>query len=193
MSFTTIASACASLNKDPADLSPLETTQVSMLITQIDGVIINYCGWHLLARDYTDKRYDGDGTALLDLRVYPVNSVTGLRMRDSGGTFTDYDPSTLEILDGGLLQFDPATASGSTFTTGKNNIFISFNAGFTTAPSDLEYAANYLIALHFNRIVNDAMGVQSLKNMGAEVVFSDLELPIMVKRVLDRYQIPSIS
>ncbi len=192
MSFATVETVSAFMNKEVIDLTPLELTQINLLIPQVDGIITNYCGWNMLATDYTNKRYDGNGLNSLDLRVYPINFITSLRMRDSGGTYTDYDPTTVEILEGGVIQFDPAVASGSSFTFGTSNIFVSFNAGYEEIPGDIEYAANYLVSLNLKKIMNEMMGVESGRFNDVEVRFDSLELPIMVKRVLDRFRLISI-
>ena len=180
MSFTTVEAAILFCNQDIDALSDMQQAQVSAMILYIDGVICNYCGWNLLATDYVNKRFDGDGSTSIDLRVNPINSVLQVRERASDLTFTDYT-SQIEIFpEDGVIQLLPT--AGVSFTAGIKNEFVSFNAGFTegSIPYDLQYAANYLV------------GVKAQKNTAIDIDFNSIELPLLVQRVLDRYRLVSI-
>jgi hypothetical protein len=193
MSFTTVDEVALMLNRDKlVDLSTMELTQINMLIPYIDGVINNYCGWNLLSTDYTDSRFDGNGTSIMDLRLYPVNTLTQLRIKDtSTGLFTDYT-TDIEILSDGLIQFDPSINSGGTFTLGTKNIYVSFNAGYVDIPSDLAYAASYLVSINFNNVINETIGLAEESFEQKTQKYSSLELPLVTKLVLDRYRLVSI-
>ena len=191
MSFTTVDNVKLFLSKDT--LTTLETSIVTMLIPLIDGVIKNYCGWELLAKDYTDVVFDGTGSDTLDLRVYPINSVTSVKIREDISTFTDVT-SSLDVLTGdSYLRLDQY-AETITFTPGTRNIYISFNAGFVDAdiPAELVYAANFLTTINFKKISNEMIGISEGKFKNIDVKFDSLELPVLVKRVLDRYRIVSV-
>lgn len=194
MSLTTVADVALFLNMDVTDLSTKEIAQIEMTIPLIEGVIANYCGWELLATDYTDKRFDGNGTNTLDVRLYPVNTLESVKVRETDGTFTDVTAG-VEILEGGLLQFLPyATTAVTTFTAGVKNWFLTFNAGFedTAIPKALAYAANYLVAINFSKIVAGNIG-ESEEKFGEVILKTDnLELPRLVQTSLDRYRLVSI-
>lgn len=209
MSFTTVDEVALFLNRAKADLTTLELAQINLTIPYMDGVINNYCGWNMLATDYTNKRFDGSGTKQLDLRLYPVNSVTQVRVRAADGTFTDVTDG-IEILEDGIIQFTPfATTSMTTFTAGTKNWYVSFNAGFTAAtpelpgppvvpatpgnvPTELAYAANFLTSIHFNKIIDENMSSEEEKFEGITFKNATLELPVTVKRALDRFRMVSI-
>lgn len=194
MSFTTVENVALYLNREIDDLTDLELAQVEMLIPYVDGIISDYCGWEMLATDYTNKRYDGSGTDVLDLRVSPVNTITQIRIRANDGTFTDITDG-VEILEGGLIQFLPyATTDSTTFTAGIKNIFVTFNAGYATTavPYALVYAATSLIVEHFYKIIDENTGTEDEKF--AEVSFKN-NRPVItppVARMLDRYRLVSI-
>lgn len=215
MSFTTVEEVALYLNRNLIDFDTLELEQINMLISHVDGMINNYCGWDMIAQDYVDKRFDGSGTNTLDLRLYPVNYITQVRVRADDGTFTDVTDG-IEILDDGLIQFLPyASTDYTTFTTGTKNWFISVNAGFHQAiaevvadagppvieavaaqasnvPKDLTYAASTLVAQHFNKLIDENIGSEEEQFDGATLKNAPLIITSPVRRMLDRYRMVSI-
>lgn len=193
MSFTTVEQVALFLNRDISDFTDLELAQISMTIPFIDGVINNYCGWNMLATDYTDKRYDGTGTDTLDLCLYPINSVTSVRDRASDGTFTENVDSIEYLAEDGVLMMLPY-AQTTTFNKGSKNFFITFNAGFTQAnmPHELAYAGTYLVALNCDKITDESIGLTEENFEKIKFTNSSVELPVLVKRSLDRFRLVSI-
>jgi len=187
MSFTTVANVKTFLNQDV--LTTAQNSTISALILLIDGVISNYCGWAMLAKDYEEKKFNGNGDTELDLGVYPVNSVEEVLIYDDL-TYTVFEDVTADIVaaeDEGVLLFK----DGSTvFTLGRRNISISFNAGFAEEemPDDLKYAASYLVAIEYTKIDKETLGVSAQKFNNLEEKFESDDLPMLVKRVLDRYR-----
>jgi hypothetical protein len=180
MSFTTVDNVKVFLNK--AVLTQEQTATVQMLIGLIDGVISNYCGWQMLSTTYTGKKYDGDGRSELDLRVYPITSVTKVMVNGE-----DVTASVSINADEGIIYFP----SGSgTFTTGKLNVEVDFVGGFVpgSIPSELVYAANYLTTINYNRIDSENIGVSAEKFNQVEVKYDTTDIPVLVKRVLDRFR-----
>lgn len=181
MSFTTLDNVALYLNKlDATELTALETAQISMIITQVDGIIQNYCGWKLLATDYTDKKFNGSGTTQLDLQAYPLISVTSVTMdsEDITSLVEETDPE-------GYLT----TNDDSTFTKGTNNIVVTFRAGFEDAdmPSELIYAATYMVVLNYQKITTEQIGIAKGKVDAVEVTYESSNLPTLVQNVLNLY------
>lgn len=194
MSFTTVDEVALFLNMDVDTLSDLELAQIEMTIPYVDGIINDYCGWNMLATDYTLKRFDGSGTNTLDLRMYPINTLTLAKVRAADGTFVDATVG-IEILDDGILQFLPyATTETTSFTAGVKNWFLTFNAGFATGniPHSLAYSANYLTSINFSKMTAGNIGELEEKVEGISIKSDLLELPVNVKRSLDRYRLVSI-
>lgn len=193
MSFTTVDNVKMFLNTD--ELSVFETATINMLIPMVDGVIKNYCGWNLLETEYEDKLFDGTGGSTLDLRVYPINSISSIYEIDTDGNeinITNELVTSYDIEDS-YIRFKIASDYTS-FTAGSKNYKITFSAGFTTLnmPSELSYAASYLVAINYNKITNDMIGISDAKFKDIDVKLDSVELPVLVKRVLDRYRIISI-
>jgi hypothetical protein len=180
MSFTTIDKVTNFLNRNTSGLGVDETNILNMLILNIDGVIRNYCGWAVLAQDY-DKLFDGNGSEVLDLKVYPINTLTKLEIDD-----VDYTSEvTLNVEDGELYFL---TTAGQKFTAGYRNVHAEFNAGLVEVPSDLEFAASWLVVTYFNRIDLENIGVLKERFNDTEVEYDTTDLPVLVKHTLDRYR-----
>lgn len=190
MSFTTVDNVTMFLNKET--LTSFEEDVVRMLIPYVDGVMNNYCGTNLLATDYTDVRFDGSGSDTLDLKVYPINSVTHVKLREDATTFTDVVTSVY-LNNDSYLYLDPY-ADTTTFPSGRKNVYVTFNAGYTedAVPAELGYAACHLISINFRKITDETIGIEEGKFGEADFKLSSLELPVLVKRVLDRYRMVSI-
>ena len=177
MAFTTTAKVQLLLNK--TTLSANETALVNALIPMVDGVIKNYCGWEILAKDYVAKKYSGNGTSTLDLRVFPINSLTSLLV----GTTNQTTAVSINAEDGELYF-----AAGTTFTEGTLNITATFNAGYTVTPDDLNYAATWLVIENFKRVTEETIGIESQKFNDIEVKYTSTDIPVMVKHTLDKYR-----
>jgi hypothetical protein len=182
MSFTTVDNVRLFLGKET--LSPAEELTVEMLIELIDGVIMDYCGWEMLARDYTDKFFDGTGTDMLNLGVYPINTLTSVNDTSAD---TDITGSLRVNNEEGTLLFP---ASSGTFTSGKQNISVTFNAGYEAEkiPKQLVYAANYLVVINYNRILTGTIGMLEERFNGIVAKYDSEDMPAVVKRVLDRHR-----
>lgn len=184
MSFTTVSNVKLFLNR--TELTPFETSQVEMIIDLVNGVINSYCGWNLLATDYTNKPYTGDGTATLDLKVYPINTLTSVSVGGENVTAN----VTVSSEDGYLYY---SADSGSVFTAG-STVSVTFNGGMLTTaiPNELVYAATYLAVINLKRIAQDTIGIKEGKFNDIEVKYDTTDIPVLVKRVLDRYRLINI-
>lgn len=179
MSFTDKDRVMLFLSKEA--LTPLQDAQADMLIEMVDGVIENYCGWKILASDYVGLEFDGNGLAELDLQVYPINTVTTVLLDG-----TDITTDVKVNKPGGTLIY-----TGNTFTTGRLNVSVDFNAGFTPdkIPTDLTYVATFLVVHNMNRIALKMVGVKSGKHEDTSIEFDTTDLPKTVTNTLDRYRL----
>jgi len=98
------------------------------LINRISAAVESYCKRKFKARDYTEK-YDGDGTSILFLKQYPVNSVSSLKIGESV-----LDTSSYVIYsDEGKIRL-----KYSVFSEGIQNVEITYNAGYQDGSDELE-------------------------------------------------------
>lgn len=195
MSFATADNVLLWLNKSTS--TELEDAQIEMILPLVDGVIQNYCGWQMLATEYTNKAYAGDGTANLSLGIWPINSVTSVTL-DGVDITADVTNSPSD----GILTYTTSTFTLASSTAGV--VLVSFNAGYgyidtsvtphvtEPIPADLQYAAGHLAAVEVKRIVNEMLGIDEAKFQTADYKMSATDLPKLVTRVLDRYRMIKI-
>jgi hypothetical protein len=81
----------------------------------------------------------GRGTNLILFREWPVTAISELRI-DGGSLFTDpatvIDPADYTLADDG----NSLLLIGGTFPRGYNNVRVTYTAGYTTVPADLQQA-----------------------------------------------------
>lgn len=188
MSFTDRLTVSLFLNKEV--LSSFETLQVDMIIKLVDGAIVNYCGWSMLAADYV-KDFDGLGSSELDLKVYPINTLESVFITDSSDVSTEVTSDIKLKSDIGVIYLTSNSSTLTSFTSGTRNITVSFNAGFSkdNMPDDLRLAASYLCALYYNRIKEENVGVTEEKFEEVTTKFEKVEIPQPIKDVLNRYKL----
>lgn len=140
-------------------------------------------GRQLLARDLTEY-YDGDGSDLLILRQWPINSVTSIYI-DAGRS---YGSDTLVSSDDyayydvrGTVGFD-----GASLTPGMQSVKITYNAGYTTIPPDIEGACLQMVAIDHKRETEKRVGVLSRSDeLGGSITYV-FDTPF-VDRVVAKY------
>lgn len=191
-SFTTVEQVKLYLDKDT--LATREQMQVEMLIAQVDSSIQNYCGWKMLETDYTDKRFNGTGESELDLKVYPLTTLTKVEIEDADGALTDITSDVRIVEDTGVIYLKSTSATVTTFTAGSRNVICDFTAGYSedTLPAELSLIATQLVVMHFNRIVQQTTGLAEGQFNEVSVKYNQELLTPDVKRFLDHYRIAYI-
>lgn len=185
MAFTTVDTVKLYLNK--TNLTLQESQIVDMLISMVDGQIESYCGWEMLAKDYTNVTVDGNGESELDLGVLPINTVTLVKIDDGAGTVTTVTSEVKLKADEGIIYL-PDTATLTSFTSGTRNVTLTYNAGYSTIPSELVFAATQLVVIQFNRIIQENIGVVEEENPKVKVKYDKTDIPESVQRILNRYR-----
>lgn len=180
MSFTNQSEVLLYLNKTSG--TALELAQIDSVIASVDDIIQDYCGWKVLATDYVDEPFVGDGTNTLSLKVWPISSLTKVTLDGeditTGVTFNAKD-GTLKYVDG-------------TFTD-QADVLVTFNAGYGTVanpiPKSLEFAASFQVVSIVKPIMQEWIGVEEGKFQNTEVKLASTDLPVVVTRTLDRYRL----
>lgn len=135
-------------------------TVIDALITQASAAIERECNRIFGVTSYTEQ-YDGTDTALvLTLRQYPVVSVTDVR-DDAAREFaaTSVIDSTNYYVDtaAGIIRFD-----GWRLQRGYGNIRVTYSAGYSTVPSDIQLACHKLMGAFFNQRRDDGQATAAL-------------------------------
>lgn len=165
------------------------------LINSASSFMDKFCDRQLLAIDYDDSvdadqkftRYDGDGTAILLLKQYPINTVT--TVTSSGETIatasaTDYYGSTGYLIypDRGILYYENG------WDLGKQNVRVTYNAGYesnTRAAYELQQLCVELTTWVFNNRKN--LGFKSETLMNYRYTLQDLRATDTME-LLSRYR-----
>lgn len=159
----------------------------SVLENLIDGVswrFNKYTGRDLKARDRTDY-YDGDGTDVLYVDNFPINSIS-----------TIYNDSDLEYgADTEVTEYIYYSTTGMIILEDDNfydynqAVKIVYNAGYSVIPYDLKKACKDQVKYEFYQWKNNQEGVTSVSLGGETVTKQEIDgmLPQVVK-VLDLYK-----
>jgi hypothetical protein len=109
-------------------------------------------GRNIFASDYVEK-YKGTDTTDLILKNYPINSVSSIKYIVQGGDFRDVDFSEYDIdeetgilsKETGWLLSGFSSYMSDRIDFPRNNIEVSYNAGYTEVPADLKMVCMQIV------------------------------------------------
>lgn len=171
-------------NKIPTDNTEYDIFFQS-IIEYAQSQAENFCNREFLAKDYIEI-LDGDGTNILVLENFPINSVDYIKYYDGVDWKAliqgqDYNRLIIDdykiILDGGI------------FAKGIKNYEIKYNAGYieTEIPKDIKFGLLELASIYFNESKQgDGTLIINNKNKGqvglSENYDKEAELKILNQR-----------
>jgi len=149
--------------------------------------------------------FDGDGTGNLFLRTVPVVSISSVVIRDRTGVLTTYD-GTQVLFDertGELQLYTPTATTWVVFPGGFQNITVTYTAGFTSIPEDVQEACIHMMAwlrqsvntnpLLLKRRIGDYEEQYRASSAGSEADISGRNaVPAVVRQLLSAYCLGSI-
>jgi len=163
---------------------------INGLIGSISDFIENYCRRNFLSAVYavgegdTAEYFDGDDIEEdIYLKNYPITAFS--KVEYNNGSFSDpdwkeYDAGQYSYdVKAGIVNFPGGVIEG------KQNIRVSYTAGFAEIPHDLELAAGKLIAKCFNKRKSE--GISSEGGGGANINWAEF-LSDDIKMILDKYE-----
>jgi hypothetical protein len=170
--LTTLKGAKSILDIPPEQTSDDEDiiSLINASSTQIEG----YCERSFKEKTYTDEEYDGNGCSGLYLRQYPVKSITSVSVNEKALSSSEYK---CKKSNGKLIR------NNSRWPTGEINILVTYTAGFTVIPSDLELACKLLVKTYFK---SDMASFSTTFQEG--MVFRPEALPAKIKVLLSPYK-----
>jgi len=126
-----------------------DDTLLTNLISMVSADIENECQRTFLATNHTEY-YKGDGTSQLLVKQYPVNSVASIYddVDRVWGSDTQIEAAAIAISNevSGLIILEDDIFSQSDDV---ENIKITYNAGYSTIPTDLESACIKMCAADY--------------------------------------------
>jgi uncharacterized phiE125 gp8 family phage protein len=156
---------------------------LSALISAASQFAINSCGRDFTLQTYTNEAYDGPGGSILLLNQMPIVSVASVIV------------DGVSIAPAGMLtsgfKFDKNAVYivgcyGGGFTTGLQNVYITYNAGYSTIPMDLQYAVIELVAKKYRD--KQKPGVGSRHIAGESIVYTGGDMTPSVRTVFAQYE-----
>jgi len=133
-----------------------------------------------------DGDFDGTGRNKLFLKQYPINDLTSVEYKTGSlGTptwvaFNANDYTTDD--EAGIIYLNASLAS---ITPDRQNIRVTYQGGFVTAPSDLELACLKLVAKEFDK--RKSQGVVSEGVGGGNVSWNE-EVDPSVLKIIKKYR-----
>lgn len=139
------------------------------------------------ARSLTEY-YDGDGTRVLFVDNYPINSIDKLYI-DSSRVFA----ASSEIASANYFYDSDRgriVVPDTVFAEGFRTVKLISNGGFSTIPWDIRNAAREFAKWAWKRDEANAIGVSAATMMDQNITYRYEELPKSVQRVIDLYRRP---
>lgn len=172
------------------------TAYAEFLINTASGFIEKYCNRILNDADYTSEIYDGTGFKNLYIKNPPINSIAAIHMWDTYNdtSLYEYSINTEYLIDpeGQYIYLR------SGWYKGIQNYQITYNGGYATIPSDLEYACiQYCAWINNNK---NALGIKSERigtyaisyGFAGKVTIGGLDVPSEMLSLLANYRIINI-
>lgn len=192
-SLTTLANTKESLGI--ASGTTTDDELLKRLINSATQTIERYLGGRRLASTaYTNERYDGTGTDKLKLRNWPVTAITDVQYMTG-----DYGTPKWESFDSDFYIVDTADGqnagvirySAGSFNAGVENIQVSYTAGYTTIPFDIEEACIQIVSTMYKQ--RKARGIKSESLGDRSVTYFENKAGSIIENlglddVLDQYR-----
>ncbi len=162
---------------------PLATTSddalLTRLITAASQFIQTWLGQQLAMQSYTETR-DGKGGRKLAFTATPVIAVSALSIDGQS-----IPPAPDSLSPGYVFSPTMLYLRGFCFTPGVQNVAVTYTAGYTTTPPEIEQACIELVALRYKE--RDRIGHVSKGVAGETVTFTQKDMPPNVQTILNQY------
>ncbi len=177
---------------------------IQSFVTAASVYVLNRCGRDTLNSVETfNERYDGSGSRRQFLRNSPINAVSSLKIVVGGAAVSvPQSPDAIQagfVIDQGgkslvLIGVPLGTWIGSgfswpglySFPLGVQNVLVTYSAGYSAVPPDVQVAATQLAAINYKRRGWLDQKSQSLPQ-GGNISYRDWEIPPEVERCVHNY------
>jgi hypothetical protein len=158
---------------------------IKSIINAVTEFIEGWCRRRFLSTTYTDELYDGDDSYTLFLQHYPIISVTTLHINDVLQTArtTTLGPGYVVYLNEGKIEHDMA------FSSGRQNVKITYVAGWAAIPNDVEMAARLQVSRVFQLIDKKELDISSRSLADGSIQLMRKEFLPEVEIMLEKYKV----
>ncbi|KKW11522.1 MAG: hypothetical protein UY48_C0017G0015 [Candidatus Gottesmanbacteria bacterium GW2011_GWB1_49_7] len=129
--------------KTDYNLDATQDAQITRLITRMGGVFTGKCERSSFeSATYTDEYYNGTGGGKLFVYDRPVTAVASLYEVDDEGSATLIDAADYQVCSDYIYM-------SAGFAKGIRNYKITYTAGYSTIPADIQEAVSALVMREF--------------------------------------------
>lgn len=150
------------------------------IITAASALIESILGRTIANDEYTETR-NGNGTATMVAKYYPVTAVSSLTVDG-----TEIHVAVSQTDSGYLYDEDGFYLRGYLFSKGVKNVSISYTAGYSETPADIEDMCIELVAKKYK--YREHIGQASKILAGETVTYERYDLTKDMKSILRNYQ-----
>ena len=161
--------------------SSADDALLTRLISAASDYIQTWLNRTIASQAYSEVR-DGPGGSRLMFSNYPVTAVASVKV--DGITV----PQSTTVLVPGWVSSGTSLAmrGGWAFSSGLQNVEISYTAGFAIVPNEIEQAAIELVGLRYKD--KDRIGVTSKTLAGETISYSQKDFSDSVETTLKNYK-----
>lgn len=140
---------------------------LARLIASASEFVVQYANREILQATHTED-LDGPGGKILVLRHFPITAVSALSV--DGTPYSAYSSSGI----GYKFDRHALYLFGGIFTRGRQNVAVTYTAGYATVPPDVEQAVIEAVVMRFKEATKIGEGAQSLAGANVSFKFTDL-------------------
>lgn len=174
--LTTLANVKQYLSLDKPD----DDSLLTRIITSASAFIQSHLNRQFAAQAYTERR-DGNNGQKLPFANYPVTAVASVTVDG-----VSIPPAADSTKSGYMFSGTMLYLNGWSFTRGNQNVVITYTAGYTATPVDIEQVCIDLVSLKYRERAH--IGVSSKTIAGETVNYTQGDLSDEVKDILRQYQ-----
>lgn len=182
--LTTLAVAKSHLSVNSSDTA--QDNRIELFINAASERIERFTDRKLVSQGSIAEIQHGRRANILLLKQWPIIAVSELKV-DHSATFTD--PLTIVPVTDYTISDDSTSLLyiNQVFPVGFNNIKVTYTAGYTTVPSDLELACLWLTEWYYLHRTRGDMG-RTTASKGDESVGVLSDMPPMIEEILIDYK-----
>lgn len=179
--LTTLADVKAWLQTAPGQFPASEDALLARLITAASRFIQTWLGRRIALADYLELR-DGTGGTRLQFAAFPVSAVLSLSIDDQ-----PIPPAPDTTTAGYCFTPTQLAVRGYCFARGKQNVAVTYTAGYPAIPPDIAQACIELAALRYRE--RTRIG-EVAKHIGAETVsYLQKDMTPAIAALLQQYRV----
>lgn len=161
-------------------------------IKSVNSFIPSYCNRHFTEYFSVDKTeyFDGVTTNEIYPNVYPIVSVTSLKISTDGGktydtTLAEYTDFIIDIKNSRILStIDYFVATNIAI----NSVELVYKGGYEFIPDDLQMAAAHLVEYYLEEQYTPKKAFSGVSVENLNVMDSSAKLPPHIRRILEHYR-----